>query len=1018
MRNMGRLVGRGDFAERPSVSYLDSINKNKETTMKIKSKHIIYITIVAFFAGVGLPFSGAESAKPAATLAGRERLLMDFGWRFAFGHPYDTSKDFNHATGYFSYFAKAGNGDGAAAANFDDRAWRKLDLPHDWAVEVPFAGNGSHSHGYKAVGGKFPETSVGWYRKSFFVPESDLGQRISVEFDGIFRDSVVWINGHYLGREPSGYASFSRDLTDYLNYGGNNVIAVRVDATMEEGWFYEGAGIYRHVWLVKTNPLHVARYGTFVTSDVKENAALVTAQATIVNEGAAEAAFDVDQSIVDAGGKTVAAGQNKQVSLPSGDAKELSCEIKVSNPALWSIESPNMYKLITTINSGGAAVDRYETPFGIRTIRFDPNEGFFLNGKNVKLLGTNNHQDHAGVGAALPDALQDFRIARLKEMGSNAYRCSHNPATPELLDACDRLGMVVIDENRLMGTNAEHLELLKQMILRDRNHPSVIAWSLGNEEWGIEGNITGARITSTMQAFAKRLDPTRGFTVAISGGWGNGISTVIDVMGYNYITHGSTDQQHEKFPNQPGMGTEESTARGTRGVYVDDKPNAHMAAVLELPRGEALSSGNMEKGWQHYAQRPYLAGLFYWTGFDYRGEANPFGFPQVSSQSGILDTCGFPKDCFYYLKSWWTDKPVLYIYPHWNWPGKEGNEINVMCYSNCDEVELFLNGQSLGKKTMSKNAHLEWNVKYQPGTLEAQGYKNGQKVATYTVATTGEPAAIQLAPDRATIKADGEDVSIITVQVNDTQGRIVPTAGNEITFALQGPDKIIGVGNGDPSSHEPDRFFDTVSAAPITNWRMLEVDGTENRSEVAADFDDSKWQIAFARPESGRRRPRGEEAQAGKAIVYRGIFEMPESKNQTVVSLILRSLGEQQSVFINGKPIAQKVGRDNAGHEFTLDQAMLHPGKNVIAVVATPIEGGRQRGGPPGGGPASPGLIRITNLASDWKRCAFNGLAQVIVQSTQAPGEITLTAASKGLTQAELKLKSIPTTLRPSVPAK
>ena len=342
-----------------------------------------------------------------------------------------------------------------------------------------------------------------------------------------------------------------------------------------------------------------------------------------------------------------------------------------------------MYKLVTTINSAGTEVDRYETPFGIRTIRFDPNEGFFLNGKHVKLLGTNNHQDHAGVGAALPDALQEFRIARLKEMGSNAYRCSHNPPTPELLDACDRLGMVVLDENRLMGTNAEHLELLKQLILRDRNHPSVIAWSLGNEEWAIEGNIKGARIASTMQAFAKRLDPTRGTTVAISGGWGGGISTVLDVMGYNYITGGgkNTDQQHAKFPNQSGMGTEETTTRQTRGIYFDDRPKAHMAPVLEQTgANQGMSSGNMEKEWQYYAQRPYLAGLFYWTGFDYRGEPNPFGYPAISSQFGILDTCGFPKDSFYYLKSWWTDKPVLHIYPHWNWPGREGqgNKRNVL----------------------------------------------------------------------------------------------------------------------------------------------------------------------------------------------------------------------------------------------------------------------------------------------------------------------------------------------------
>src|SRR3989304_1751875 len=325
--------------------------------MKKPTKIIIFVIINSLLFTAGSQSVETQQAQGAAAQAGRERLLMDFGWRFAFGHPYDTQKDFNHATVYFSYFAKAGYGDGSAAANFDDRAWRNLDLPHDWAVEAPFAGDGSHSHGYKAVGRKFPDSSVGWYRKSFSIPQSDLGRRISIEFDGIFRDSVIWINGHYLGREPSGYAGISYDLTDYLNYGGNNVIAVRVDATMEEGWFYEGAGIYRHVWLVKTAPLHVARYGTFVTSDVKDNTASVTARATVVNDGSGDAVVDVNQSIVHADGKTIAAGQQKQIQLASGDAKEVTCEINVPNPALWSIESPTMYKLITVVSSDRAEVD-------------------------------------------------------------------------------------------------------------------------------------------------------------------------------------------------------------------------------------------------------------------------------------------------------------------------------------------------------------------------------------------------------------------------------------------------------------------------------------------------------------------------------------------------------------------------------------------------------------------------------------------------------------------------------------
>jgi beta-galactosidase len=721
--------------------------------------------------------------RPTAGPAVRERLLMDSGWRFAFGHPSDAQKDFHTGTGYFSYLAKTGFGDGAAAADFDDRAWRTVDLPHDWAVEVPFDGRGSHSHGYKAIGRNFPDTSVGWYRKSFFIPAADLGRRISVEFDGVFRDSQVWVNGHYLGNEPGGYIGFGYNLSEFLNYGGTNVIAVRVDATMEEGWFYEGAGIYRHVWLVKTGPLHVGRDGTFVTSEVKENAADVTARVMVANEGTNTATFDVEQTIVDADGKTVAQGRVKEVRLESWDNGEFSCGLEVANPKLWSIEMPSLYKLVTTIRVGGTVVDRCETSFGIRSIRFDPDRGFFLNGRRVELKGSNNHQDHAGVGAAIPDALQDFRIARLKAFGGNAYRCSHNPPTPELLAACDRLGMVVIDENRPMGTASEQLDQLKAMILRDRNHPGVILWSVGNEEWNIEGNVKGARITATMQAYAHHLDPTRLCTVGISGGWG-GSSTVIDVAGYNYISQSNPDQQHAQFPRQSGVGTEETTTQGTRGIYFDDRPRAHLAP---LEKGD--SGGNCEKGWKYYAARPFLAGLFYWTGFDYRGEETPFGYPAISSQYGILDTCGFAKDSFYYLKAWWTDAPVLHVFPHWNWPGKEGQDIVVKCFSSCQEVELFLNAKSLGHKAMETNGHLEWTVKYEPGTLLARGYNGSKEIITDKVETTSEPAAIQLAPDRAILKADGGDVSVITVQVNDAQGRMVPVAGNEITFGVQGPGK-------------------------------------------------------------------------------------------------------------------------------------------------------------------------------------------------------------------------------------
>src|SRR5450759_2034497 len=497
-------------------------------------------TLIAAIAATAacVPWIAAQTS----LTGGRERLLMDFGWRFALGHPYDAQQDFGHGkVGFF--FANAGYSAGPASLNFDDRAWRSLNLPHDWAVELPFDRNASANHVFKAIGRNFPQISVGWYRKVFTIPAADLGRRISLEFDGVYRDSIVWVNGHYLGTEHSGYSSFQYDITDYLNYGGANVVAVRVDATVEEGWFYEGAGIYRHVCLTKTAPLHVAPYGTFVTSEVDGGGATVTARVALDNQGNDGATFDIEETIVDGEGKTVATGLVRGATLGGGDSGEFFSTMKIASAKLWSIETPHLHKLVTTIRSGGAAVDRYETAFGIRTVRFDSTQGFFLNGKRVELKGTNNHQDHAGVGAAIPDSLQEFRIARLKEMGSNAYRTSHNPPTPELLDVCDRLGMVVIDEHRMMGNAPEILDQLKRLILRDRNHPSVIVWSMGNEEWAMEGRDTGARITASMQAFAKRLDPTRRTTVAISGGWGAGSSTTVDIAGYNYKNNGDIDKQ-------------------------------------------------------------------------------------------------------------------------------------------------------------------------------------------------------------------------------------------------------------------------------------------------------------------------------------------------------------------------------------------------------------------------------------------------------------------------------------------
>lgn len=920
----------------------------------------------------------------------RERVSLDADWKFALGHAYDTQRDFNHGTAYFSYFAKAGYGDGAAAENFDDRAWRVLNLPHDWAVELPFDSTGSHSHGYRAIGRNFPENSIGWYRKKFFIPASDLGKRIVIEFDGIHRNASLWLNGFYLGTEHSGYSSFQYDITDYLNYGGDNVIAVRVDVTMEEGWFYEGAGIYRHVWLSKTHPLHVAQYGTFVTSNIKKESADISVSTTVVNETASDAFFNISHSIIDSSGKEVAKGEIKSLLLKPWEKKEFLAVLEVKNPLLWSIETPVLYILNTTLTSKNKVVDMYKTSFGIRSVHFDPNEGFFLNGKHVKIKGTNNHQDHAGVGTAIPDALQEFRIKKLKEMGSNAYRSSHHPPTPELLDACDKLGMLVLDENRLMGSSPEQLQQLERMILRDRNHPSVIAWSIGNEEWAIEGNVKGERIAKTMQTFVQRLDSTRRVTVASSGGWGEGVSKVADVMGFNYLVHGNIDEHHAKFPNQPGWGTEETTGSGTRGVYQDDRANGRMMQMDRMPDGASI-----ERGIKFYDERKFLAGLFFWTGFDYRGEPNPLKWPAVSSQYGILDLCGFPKDIFYYLQSVWTDEPVLHIFPPLNQKGKQ--PISVWAYSNCDEVELFLSGKSLGRKPVERLSHVEWNVERRPGTLVAKGYNNKREVIVKKVEMAGEPAALRLIPDRDLIIADGKDVSAITMQVEDDKERIVPTANNEIAFRISGPGKIIGVGNGDPASHEPERYFETIKRIKIERLKELVVNNLTNRSETAMNVDDSQWRPAFSAESPDWK------IYTDSLIVIRGEFELPEITNDAQVNLFTKSIVEDQSIFVNGYSIALNVKKDDPKQSYKLHHGMLKKGKNVYAVTGKRFRKPNQWDEPN----RDPGLVQVIYPAEQWKRKAFNGLAQIIIQADSQPGEITLTASSTGLKETAVKIKTV-----------
>ena len=753
----------------------------------------------------GMFFWAAAAFAAGASPAGdREVVQLDAGWRFALGHAADRGRDFGFG-GEMDY-SKIKSWNGPVRPEFKDGAWRLLDLPHDWAVELPFvnapAGEELESHGFKPVGQAFPASSVGWYRRRIDIAAADEGKRLALEFDGAFRDCFVWLNGVLLGRHEGGYGPFGFDATDAANYGQDNVLVVRVDASAAEGWFYEGAGIYRHVRLVKTAAVHVPKGGVAVVPAIAGPGADIALWTTIANDSGRAETAALESRIVDPSGKIVATYGDKGLSLRPWETIEVRQALRVAEPKLWNLETPRLYSLVSTVRVGGRTIDEVTTRFGIRDIRFDPDKGFFLNGRRVQINGVCCHQDHAGVGAAVPDSVQRWRIARLKEMGVNAYRTSHNPPAPEILDACDELGVLVMDETRLFGSSDLSLEQLSAMIRRDRNHPSVILWSIGNEEEDVQAAPLGRRVAETMVRTVKALDASRPVTYASNSGAFAGTNETVDVRGFNY--HMDTiDAYHKAHPAQPLFGSEIASTLTTRGEYARDDVRTYLPAYDK----NKPAWGELAEEWMtFYAARPWLAGAFIWTGFDYRGEPTPFSWPCISSHFGILDTCGFAKDLFWYYKSWWTSEPVLHLLPHWNWAGREGKPIEVWAFTNVEEVRLSLNGKDLGVRKVSPNGHAEWQVPYAPGKLEAAGFKGGRKIARDVVETTGAAAKIVLAADRPAIAADGRDVRIVTVSAVDAAGRPVPTADADVSFEIEGPGRIIGVGNGNPSSREADVF--------------------------------------------------------------------------------------------------------------------------------------------------------------------------------------------------------------------
>jgi beta-galactosidase len=742
----------------------------------------------------------AASAEDLAPVTPREHLLFDFGWKFFQGHASDPARDLGFGKDQGD-FAKSGDFE-FALEKFDDSKWRPLNLPHDWAVELPFVHDEDlQSHGYKPLGRRYPETSVGWYRRVFDIPKEDLGRRLVVEFDGAFRNALVFLNGYFLGRNDNGYSPFRFDLTDFLNYGGKNYLVVRMDASFGDGWFYEGAGIYRHVWLTKTDALHLGRWESYIRPVVNGNAATLTLETVVGNEGREAESCRVHWQVFDALGKVVATAEAAPKSIAAEGSATFDASANLSNPALWAPETPNLYSAVVSVESGGKIRDAERMSFGVRTVAFDADRGFFLNGNPLKIKGTCNHQDHAGVGAALPDRLQWYRVAVLKEMGSNAVRTSHNMPTPEWVEACNGLGMMMMCETRSMSSTAESLAQLELMVKRYRNSPAIILWSMGNEEVTLQSTPQGERVIADMVARTRELDPTRPCTSAVNGSYGSHFSDALDVMGFNYNLK-APDGWHKAHPKKPCVGSETASTVATRGIYSTDKLRNWVSAYdLNYPSWAETAEG----WWTFYAAREWLAGGFAWTGFDYRGEPTPYGWPSINSQFGIVDMCGFPKDDFYYYKAWWGADPVLHLFPHWNWEQREGEPISVWVHSNLDSVEIFLNGKSQGAQKVQPLRHLEWKVKYEPGVLEARGTEGGNVVLVERRETTGKPEAIRLIADRTEINADGEDLALLRVEAVDNEGRVIPTADATITFKVTGEGALIGVGNGDPNCQESDK---------------------------------------------------------------------------------------------------------------------------------------------------------------------------------------------------------------------
>jgi beta-galactosidase len=703
---------------------------------------------------------------------------------------------------------------GAQATTFDDSSWTALSVPHDWSISLPFTQNSP-----AGAGGGYLNGGTGWYRKTFTLPASSSGQKVFVQFDGVYMDSTVYLNGTQVGARPYGFSSFECDLTASAKFGASNVLAVRVNNQQPSSRWYSGSGIYRHTWLKTVSPVRVAYTGTAVTTpQVSAASATVNIAVTIQNDGTSAQSVTVSSAVGDATGTEVGAASSPATSVAAGKTATVTQTVTVANPKLWSIGSPTVYTAITTVSVGGAVADTYTTPFGIRSFAFDAKTGFSLNGAAVKLNGTCNHHDLGALGAAVNTRAIEKRLQQLKSMGVNALRTSHNPPAPEFLDIADRLGFLVMDEAFDCWDQAKNRydygRFFSQwsaidigdMVARDRNHPSVIIWSIGNE---IQDS-NNSDVAKALIAAVKAKDATRVVGQAfLEASPGAAVAPMEDVVGLNYAPY-SYDSLHSSNPTWKFFASESSSAVRSRGVYKTPVTSNILTSSdnqCSSYDNSVVSWGTSAEGsWSSVNTRAFIAGEFIWTGFDYIGEPTPYNWPSKSSYFGAIDTAGFPKDVFYFYQSKWNaaGPPMVHIAPtDWtNWTA--GQSVTVFVYTNADSVELFLNGTSQGTKTMNAStAHLQWSVPFATGTLQAKATKGGTVVATDTVKTAGAATKLSLTADRTSIAADGRDLAYVEVDITDAQGVGVPRANDSIAVAVTGPGTLVGLDAGDATNHDP-----------------------------------------------------------------------------------------------------------------------------------------------------------------------------------------------------------------------